>query len=254
MVLKNDTSQSGNAVLYILIAVALFGALSYSFMRGSQSGQGNISRHQAHLAAIEMVEQANKIERAVQKLLRNGCSEGEMNFKHASFPNSFMLDDANARPDGSCDIYGAAGGVPPQLYPKAAGYYEDQPTGGHFRKLYFPVEVYILDIGTNYAGGQPQAILNKSIDLTISVNFTNRQICEEINKITGFSDGVPDMSAMYGNTFSTQGKYDLSESVIIRAYDPIFKGKTAGCFYHPNGAIGHMAFPRYIFYRVLIAR
>lgn len=255
MVLK-EASQAGNAVLYILIATALFGALSYSFMRGGQSGQGNLTKHQARLAALEMIDQANKIERAVQKLLRNGCSETELNFNHSSFPTSMMLSNTGARPDGSCDVYGTAGGVPPLFYPKEAGYYEDQPSGGHFRKLYFPVSVYILNVGTNYSGSQTQDIINKSKDLTIAVNFTNKQVCEEISRITGFSDTLFDGSALYSNNFTTQSRYNngIGGSVIIRAYDPIFSGKMAGCFYQGNAAISHMAFPRYIFYRVLIAR
>lgn len=249
-------SRSGNVVVYILVVIALFGALAYTFMRSSQTGQGSISSHQARLTAIEMIDQANRIERAVQKLLRNGCSEMELNFKHPSFPASPWLNNINARPDGDCDIYGPAGGVQPLFYPEVAGYYEDQPSGKYHRKLYLPIEAYMLDIGTNYKAGKPQEELNKSLDVFIAAQFTNRQVCEEISRMTGFSDTLVDVTEILNkNTLSTEGKYgNLHQSILIRAYDPVFRGKTAGCFYQANPAITHMAFPRYIFFRVLIAR
>ena len=58
----NKNSQAGNAIIYILIAIALFAALAYVFMRGARTGQGNLTMNQAKLGAQEIVAKANAFE------------------------------------------------------------------------------------------------------------------------------------------------------------------------------------------------
>ncbi|PZQ46636.1 MAG: hypothetical protein DI551_04825 [Micavibrio aeruginosavorus] len=103
------TGEQGNAIIFILLSVMLFAALAYTFMRGSQTGQSNLTAGQAKLAAQEIMEYSNRLGRAVEKLQGRGCSENGL-----SFVNSYQapLDYTNisAPADNSCDIFNEAGG------------------------------------------------------------------------------------------------------------------------------------------------
>ena len=101
------TDQSGNVVIFILLAVGLFGALAFTFTRGGQQGQGNMNSQQAKIAAQEIIAYGAQLEKATNKLLARGCSETQLNYDHSSFTLSH--DNTTAPADGSCDIFGAAG-------------------------------------------------------------------------------------------------------------------------------------------------
>lgn len=163
---RNDGgAESGNAVLMILLGVALFGALSYTFMRGSQSGQGNLTSNQAKLAAQEILDYSQTIDRAVNKLLQKGCSEIELNFAGFS-PN--ISSNPNAPPDGHCDIFTSSGAnVAYKLFPES--YFNPRTASTHLRIR----EPVLPGIGTTKS------------DLTLAIPFFSTEICMKINELVG---------------------------------------------------------------------
>lgn len=107
-------SERGNAVIYILLTVALFAALAYVFMRGGQQGQGNMTSQRARIGAQEILSYAKMIEKRVDSLRTKGCSESQINFANTVWlkANGTAFHDigsnANAPVDGSCDVFGTA--------------------------------------------------------------------------------------------------------------------------------------------------
>ena len=101
-------TRSGNAIVIILIAVFLFGALATVFMRGARTGQGQLTQHQANFKEMDLLDYAKSMERSVQKLLKKGCSENELDFGVAQLPDCEVNDDAPV--DKSCSIFSANGG------------------------------------------------------------------------------------------------------------------------------------------------
>ena len=68
-------NSNGNALFLILIAVALFAALSYAVTQSGRGG-GSIDRETAELNAAQIVQYMGAMQSAVQKLQLYGCGGG----------------------------------------------------------------------------------------------------------------------------------------------------------------------------------
>lgn len=115
------SKQAGNAIVIILIAIFLFGALAATFMRGSRSGQASLSTNQARLKAVEIADYFSTVDRAIQKLRRRGCAELDIDF--TSSADNLYYQAINASPtaptDFSCHLFHKnGGGLTPNLDPK----------------------------------------------------------------------------------------------------------------------------------------
>lgn len=104
-------SNAGNAVIFVLVGIALFAALSYSFMRTGKQGQGNFNAQNAKLRAQALMSYGASIETAVNKLRAKGCSESQLSFEPTPFDGSdTAYVNASSPSDQSCHIFSASGG------------------------------------------------------------------------------------------------------------------------------------------------
>ncbi|MEM6781224.1 MAG: hypothetical protein AAF569_05125, partial [Pseudomonadota bacterium] len=71
-------SENGSAIFYILIAIVLLAALTYSFTQSTRTSGDNLTDQQASLIASEIIEYGNTITNAVQKLKLRGCADDEI--------------------------------------------------------------------------------------------------------------------------------------------------------------------------------
>lgn len=103
----NRASESGNVFFYILIAIALFGALSFAVSQGNRGNTSLLTDQQARLAAQEIIEYGETVANAVQKLRLRGCSDTEI-----SFENDIVAgyENTNAPSDNSCHVFDVNGG------------------------------------------------------------------------------------------------------------------------------------------------
>lgn len=106
---QNRQSEAGNVFMFILLGIVLFGALAFTIARGFRSDTtSSISERQAELAATDILNYAQQIERAVNRLRRNGCSENDISFENSYYPTSTV--NASAPGDNSCHVFDSAGG------------------------------------------------------------------------------------------------------------------------------------------------
>jgi hypothetical protein len=235
-------SERGNAIVLILIGVALFGALAMTFMRGSKQGQGNLSKQQTKLAAQEMMDYSTQIRNAIHKLLQKGCSENELNFYNTTYifmnNNIASVNNPNAPSDKSCNVFDEAGGKI-QPYLLSPNYQGD--TGGGSLASISLMQVDIKGVGTT------------ANDIIVIIPHIKRDICLAINESLGIplvTGDVPPYTAVtwpaqfYGTIVaSTQVGYDTSSSVV--------SGKQGFCIATgsaPSNLWGHM------YYTVVLER
>ncbi len=99
-------SQSGNAVLWALMAIALFGALTAAIMTGSRSSIKIMSDEEAQAQAYASQEYTNTVNAALKRLKLRGCEDSEISYETPKGNNPNPLAPANEK----CHVYRLNGG------------------------------------------------------------------------------------------------------------------------------------------------
>lgn len=218
------SAQRGNVVIYILVAVALFGALAYVFMRGAKSGQGNLTTQQAKLVAQELISYAGLLERAVDRVRTRGCSEEEISFQAAGNAGYVNPD---APPEFNCHIFQASGGAMTswQTFDSMAG--TPYVTATHTVN------------GTETTDG----------DLVFFYDQVPVEVCNEINKQLDIDllGGLPaDDTELTYTTFT--GSYTAAAEVVNDG-DVKIEDRNSGCYHATDAAMDYN-----VFYSLLLDR
>ncbi len=110
--------KSGNALFIILIAVALFAALSYAITQSSRGG-GGIEREQAQIAGAQLAQYGATMGSTIDRMqLVNGCSVTDFSFNFDSDGDGDVDNDAGdtynnptSPSDLSCHVFHPNGGA-----------------------------------------------------------------------------------------------------------------------------------------------
>lgn len=228
--------QAGNAIIIILIAVFLFGALAAVFMRGAKTGHGNLTSQQAKLAAQEIIDYAQALERTISKLRQNGCSENELSYYDASITKASLY--AAAPPPNECNIFHAGGGkmTSPQFYKRGfldttLPWWNDY-IGGDL--------VYMVVDGIGRTAGD-----NASKDTVFWVRGVKKEICDALNTQLSVAPNMTTVRLSNIRMYYYPNTFNLSTATAL-AGD--LKGKTAACYLYNNTPM------EYDFFYVVIAR
>lgn len=98
--------QRGSAIIMLFIAVALFGALAYAFLKGSNTSTSMMTNEATQAEATSSQMQSTLVTSAVQRLKLKGCKPTEISFET---PNGNDINP-DAPADGRCHVYKANGG------------------------------------------------------------------------------------------------------------------------------------------------
>ena len=79
--MKQNT-QNGNAIILILVAIALFAALGYAFSNSSRTSSSFLSDAEAEAYANQIIAYGNDVKSAVKRLQLRGCSDTEISFEN----------------------------------------------------------------------------------------------------------------------------------------------------------------------------
>lgn len=239
-----NTRESGNVLMYILLAIVLLAALSYAVSRTSGSGStAYLSDNQASTAASEILTYAQGVRTAVDKLRLRGCTAAQLNFENGPVAGYI---NAGAPSDDSCDVFSPAGGAVTWATPPT-----DMNDG----------TPWLISGRTtvHQAGGVLSGNSASEADLAMILFGLSEAVCLKINSRLGISS-VPVNDGSFGDTTKFQGAFAYAEDIngLPEASQPSpcgspstannFCGRDAGCFLEESGG------QRYVFYQVLLQR
>lgn len=229
-------SQSGNVLFLILIAVALFAALSYAVTSSTRSGGGNANRETNLINSAQVTQYPAGINTAITRMIIAGIDETEIRFNvPAEFDDLTNVDNGVFHPNG--------GGV---SYVQAPGTAMEDGDPGEW---FFNAHMEVIQIGLDGVGGN---------DIIAFLPGIRQAICQRINEEYGIGTTIPvldgDRSALYRErmveltadyTFPTTDQIDIDDGTNV------FDGQPFACF--QNAASGTFA-GEYVYYHVIFER
>lgn len=219
--MKNK-KQKGNALFFILIAIALLGLLTVTMSRSGSNSNDTGSYEQSQIVASEVLNYAKSIENAVQSLLARGCSENEISFENSGVAG---YTNPNSPADKSCHVFDVAGAGMTYIVPNENWLENSQSAAAGYGEWFFTM----------------QANINNHPDfshvLRIVLPYTKKDICLQINnsaKVTNPSENPPKDGGSAFNYNSAAHKYTgtppFGTANAINPADGSLDAKLTGCF------------------------
>lgn len=234
-------NQSGNVLFYILIAVALLAALSYTVTQSGRGGTSRFSREDAGIAASEIIEYGNVLGNAVSQLRLRGYKDTELSFESNSLDG---YTNPNCSEDG-CKVFHINGGGVSYITPNEKWLDSSSSAQDYYGDMSFYGQACTEDL-TCYSDGDDNE------DLIVFLPFLNKAICVAINDKLGITNPLDDAPVDAGCSGSAVGKfvgvYSESTALMDGAGDI---SRTSGCF--KQGACSGIN-DTYHYYKVLIER
>jgi len=242
----NRTSERGNAIFILFIAVALFGMLAYAFMHGSRGNVSMMTAEKAKAYATESIGYGNDVQMAVKRLQARGCTATQVSFENADYDSHgwTQYDNPNAPADESCHVFSVKGG--------GLKFQTDKKmmTAGAIDKGWPAVYITGYDgipgVGTDCAAASCNELIFSEWGL-------KKEICVAINDKLGITNpggNPPDDDFFASQEFD--GAYDYV-SGSIATVDPSLAGKRSACI-KPAECNGFIPGGCYAYYKVLIER
>ncbi len=228
---KASSSQSGSALIYVFVAIALFTALILAFGRGMRQTTGDVDQKTAKVVVSEFISYGNAAQRAVEKLVRQGCSEQDLRFYHPDFDSAGDYAgqaEYQTPPNNKCHIFDQDAGR--AKWQKPSGHMVTNPASDYLFSGVYGVQ----DVGNS-------ACPDTELMMILKVN---KAFCLEYNNALGVDNpnGLPPQQAgadPYGSNPNpaTAAKFGSSSGTTFGCGDfiggvatPELTGKTRGCY------------------------
>ena len=204
--------QGGNAMIYVLIALALFGFLTITLSRSNDQADGqDIDDEQAELYAIELIEYAASAQAAVDRMIITGSTIDELDF--------VAPDDADFN-------------TPPHHHKV----YHPQGGGLNYRPS-LPEAVQVVGSSGWFHSKLSNIEWTPSANLDVSFNALRipPKICSTINNTITGSTNIPSLATSGLSSFFEEGgannSIDATECSDCEGYFHLCVVDTTGTFY-----------------------
>jgi hypothetical protein len=222
--------QRGNVLFLILIAVALFAALSYAVTQSSRSG-GDASKETNVVNTASLTQYPNSVRTAVLRMIIAGIDPEDLQFNH---PDQFDTGVNGAFIPSRGVFYPDAGGATYQQIP------ENLTSGGMPIDWTFTLDYEIPILGISAPGPTGNEVIAFADGITQSV-------CDRVNKeLHGYAGATPVRNAALsfsGNRIATTTLPGAPAGGVLAVDTPTIDwldGKAFGCF--QNGTGGNFVF------------
>lgn len=236
-------NESGNVLIYILVAIVLFAALSYvvgNMMRGGNADM--IGEEQAKLYAGEILDYARIIRSAVQEMrISNGCTDTDI-----SFENNVVAGYDNGT-NTACQVFHADGGDKKYVVPTDKWFDTSLAASTGYGEYLFSGMTTVTNIGIDDG-------TSNALELIMFIPYIKLSVCNAINEKlnTAHSSGNPPLEnadAWHSSFEKFDGTYGGPNTRRIDGQGPI---RMAGCREGANASIPPLG--TYFFYQVLLVR
>lgn len=233
--------ERGNVLFLILIAVALFAALSYAVTQSTRSGGGSADREKSILSGAGLIQYPSALRTSVLRMVLGGADVTTLQFN----PPSNIVNAA-------LSVFSPTGG---------AGLFQNAPSDvmrdGAAGTWFFNIEFSVPEIGT-------ESTPNGN-DLIAFLPGVTASVCEQMNQELNINTAncipmegnIPELDATVGqeaeiNTNMESGYTLPTTQVTLQgkggATCRAFTGQPSGCFYAGEGL------NQYVVYSVLFER
>ena len=227
--------QSGNVLFLILIAVALFAALSYAVTSSTRTSGGQGSDETRLISSAQITQYPASVSTAVVRMIISGSSVDEIRFNR---PSDDEFDDLDSNDIG---VFHPQGGG--ATYNPAP---EDVMVDGQPGDWIFNAEMEVPDIGLSGPGGN---------DIIAYLVGLKKSICLKINEEYGIGATIPELEGGHSAEYETRMFDDGSDDYEIPEIDVpdiddgagSFDGQPFGCFQDGGGG-------DYVYYHVILER
>lgn len=228
--MKQRTSESGNILLYILIAVALLAALSYAVSRSSSGSSNQLNKERAQMAATEILEYATVLGNAASQLRLRGCKPAELSFEGAGA----AYVNAATPGDNTCKVFHASGGGVKLLPPPVAALVASNTVWA------FSADMEVAGIGSTCG-------TEGCTDLVAYIPGVKDSVCDAVNDLSSIEDPTTRPSQNDASYGPFSGAYTYVDTLGDQSGTAKLSGKAAGCFQS-------VADNNFIVYKVLLSR
>ncbi|MAE52103.1 MAG: hypothetical protein CMH27_09865 [Micavibrio sp.] len=217
-------TERGNALLYVLIAIALFAALSFTLSRNSDNTEaGSLTEDRAKLYASQLTSYAAQAKSAVDQMLFQGAQIDQLDF---TLPSEATFNTAPTiykvyHPDGG-------GLIPAQIPENATNEISTTPPAGWYMGRFNNVE---------WTPGTDQDVILTAYQIT-------KPVCESINVMITGDPAIPKI---------TSG--DMSDYLVPDAPNTdLTSTECAGCNEYSSLCVSNNAESAYSFYNIIAAQ
>ena len=242
---ENRSGERGNVLFLILIAVALFAALSYAVTQSTRSGSGDASGETNLINSAQLAQYPAGVRTSIVRMIIGGTSVEQLAFNEPS-EFSDLSDNAHGvfHPQGGGAVFQRA---PNELM-----------ASGSPGSWIFTADFEVEEIGIDSAAS------SDGNEITAFLPGVGGNICKKINTELGITvsgndadgDGIPTAGAVItppvtGDRMIFPGNAGIpaTETVIAGA----FVGQPFGCFDQDDGDSDLIGKPP-IYYHVLVER
>jgi hypothetical protein len=227
------TSQHGNVLFLILIAVVLFAALSYAVTQSSRTGGGDAGRETNLIGSAEVTQYPAAIKTSIVRMIINGISYEQLKFNPPS-------DFAGLGSELTEGVFHPVGGG--AAYAPAGANVMSNGTPGPW---YFNASFEVENIGTSSAGNPD------GNDFIAFLPGIKAAICDKLNEETNGITTIPvasaiastDVDVIYDDAAAETIPNENAEVIGVSAGTTTLSGQAAGCFRGSDGV--------YVYYQVV---
>ncbi len=238
--------QHGSAFFIILIAIMMFGMLSYAVSQGSRSGASSLNKEQLQIAAQEISDFGNTFAKSVQTLRLRGCTAEQISFESMPVAGN---ENPVSPSDGSCDVFSLAGGKATYTPPSSNWLNTADMGKDGYQEWFFTNRSCIPGVGT---GGASCGNASE-MEIIMVLPWVRQDLCDAYNKYVGWrnyeTDPIPgEAGTAYNYGEKVDGVFQNGSN--INTWDNMMNADRTLCF---RGA-GSEPDGGYHIYFVLLAR